>query len=180
MTRTTLSPSNPQRASSPDWPASGLPEHWMDSLFERMEGFYGAKFANAWAGTNRHAMKRMWAIELATMSRDELAQGVKALRTHEWPPTLPEFLNMCKPPVNFDAALYEAAQQMRLRADGRDTWSNPAFYWAAMKVGDFDMINQPHGALIKRFTDALSSRQSLRRITSRRQRSLEVATSTTR
>lgn len=156
MTQTTLSPSNHQRVSSPDWPANGLPEHWMDSLFERMEGFYGAKFANAWAGTNRHGMKRMWAIELATMSREELARGVKALRTHEWPPTLPEFLGMCKPPVNYDAALYEATQQLRLRAEGKDVWSNPAFFWAAVKVGEYDMLNTGHGQLIKRFVMALN------------------------
>ncbi|NSX05065.1 hypothetical protein [Cupriavidus gilardii] len=155
MTPTTLSPSKPQRASSADWPAAALPEHWIDSLFERLEGFYGAKFANAWAGTSRAAMRRLWAIELATLGRDELAFGVKALRTLAWPPTLPEFIALCRPPVNYDAALYEATQQLRLRGEGKDQWTNPAFYWAAVKVGEFDMLNLSHSALIKRYSAAL-------------------------
>lgn len=155
MTQMTPSPSKPQRVSSPDWPANALPEHWMNSLFERMEAYYGAKFANAWAGTDRKSMKRVWAMELAGLTGEELRVGVMALKTLEWPPTLPEFMRVCRPPLNYDAALYEATQQLRLRAEGKDEWSNPAFYWAAIKIGDFDMLNLSHAILIKRFSAAL-------------------------
>lgn len=150
-----LTPSMLQPAASTDWPENAVPESWIDSLFARMSAMYGAKFADLWRGTDLAVVRRLWGVELASVSRDELKAGVDALTKRPFPPTLPEFLSLCRPPVNYDAALYEAAQQMRLRADGRDEWSNPAFYWAAVRVGDFDMLNLPHGALIKRFTAAL-------------------------
>lgn len=150
-----LTPSMLSPAASTDWPQDAVPESWIDSLFARMSGLYGAKFADLWRGTDLSVVRRLWGTELTTVTRDELKRGVDGLRNRPFPPTLPEFLALCKPPVNYDAALYEAAQQMRLRADGKDEWSNPAFYWAAVKVGDFDMLNLPHGALIKRFTAAL-------------------------
>lgn len=150
-----LTPSMLQPAASTDWPENAVPESWIDSLFARMSAMYGAKFADLWRGTDLAVVRRLWGVELASVSRDELKAGVDALVKRPFPPTLPEFLALCRPPVNYDAALYEAAQQMRLRADGRDEWSSPAFYWAAVKVGDFDMLNLPHGALIKRFTAAL-------------------------
>lgn len=128
----------------------------MESLFVRMESYYGAKFANAWAGVDRRAMKRQWAMDLWGLRDEELRAGVVALKSHAFPPTLPEFLAMCRPPLNVDAALYEATQQLRLRAEGRDEWSNPAIYWAALKIGEFDMLNLSHSALLKRFGDALA------------------------
>ncbi|WP_349609101.1 hypothetical protein [Cupriavidus sp. DF5525] len=144
-------------ASSADWPAGAIPESWVDSLFARMSGMYGSKFADLWRGTDLPSVRRLWGKELASLSRDELRRGSDALLGRPFPPTLPEFVSLCRPGINVDAALYEAAQQLRLRAEGKDEWTNPAIYWAAMKVGEFDMLNLSHGALLKRFGAALDT-----------------------
>ncbi|RWA55317.1 hypothetical protein AU476_07355 [Cupriavidus sp. UYMSc13B] len=103
----------------------------MDSLFALMSGTYGSKFADLWRGTDLAAVRRLWGRKLATLSRDELRRGSDALMGRPFPPTLPEFVALCRPGINVDAALYEATQQLRLRAEGKDEWSNPAIYWAA-------------------------------------------------
>jgi hypothetical protein len=44
---------------------------------------------------------------------------------------------------------------VRKRQHGRDVWSNPAIYWAATKVGEFDMISQSFSSIKPRFESAL-------------------------
>ena len=34
-----------------------VPLHWVESLFERMHGYYGAKFAQQWQGTDNATVK---------------------------------------------------------------------------------------------------------------------------
>lgn len=154
--QTTPSPSKPQRAASPDWPQNALPAHWIDSLLTKFEIYYGDKFHRQWANVPRDAMRKQWAIDLGELTGEELKAGVEALKRQEWPPTLPEFIGLCKPTLNVDAALYEAVEQIRKRGEGADQWSKPEIYWAAIKIGDFDLLNMPHGQLIKRFGDALA------------------------
>jgi len=129
----------------------------VDSLFALMSGTYGSKFADLWRGTDLAAVRRLWGKKLATLSRDELRRGSDALMGRPYPPTLPEFVALCRPGINVDAALYEATQQLRLRAEGKDEWSNPAIYWAALMVGEFEMLNLSHAALLKRFSAALDT-----------------------
>lgn len=150
-----LRPSMLQPGSSSNWPEGAIPEAWIDSLFTRMIGMYGSKFADLWRGTDLQSVRRIWGTELATLSRAELKLGAESLRNRPFPPTLPEFVALCRPPVNYDAALYESARQIRLRIEGKDEWPNPAFYWAALKVGEFDMMNLGHAPLLRRFTAAL-------------------------
>lgn len=149
-TSSTLTP-----AKSADWPDGAVPESWIDSLFAKMLAFYGSKFSDLWRGADLQQVRRTWGCELSTLTRQELKQGVEALRSRPFPPTLPEFVALCHPPINYDAALYEATHQLRARAEGKDQWSNPAFYWAAIRIGEFDMLNTGHAALIKRFSTAL-------------------------
>ena len=150
-----LTPSTLQPAASTDWPANAVPESWIDSLFTRMSGSYGSKFADLWRGTDLASVRILWGTELAHLSRDELRVGVEALRRRPFPPTLPEFISLCQPAMNVDAAIYEAVEQLRAREFGKDVWSDPAIYWAAVKVGIFEMLNQPHSQLKPRFEDAI-------------------------
>jgi hypothetical protein len=120
-----------------------------------MELSYGEKFSRQWGNLDPHKMKRFWAAELGQLTPDQLKVGVAAMRKAEWPPTLPEFVAMCNPPTNYSAALYEAIEQMQKREEGRDQWSDPAFFWAAIKIGNFDLRSLPHKDLLKRFTDAM-------------------------
>ncbi|OUE47318.1 hypothetical protein BZY94_06350 [Burkholderia territorii] len=85
-----------------------------------------------------------------------ISDGLKVCRkSYDWPPSLTEFLKACKPQINVDAAIYEAIEQMRKRQHGKDVWSNPAIYWAAVKVGEFDMVSQTFSSIKPRFESAL-------------------------
>jgi hypothetical protein len=128
----------------------------ISTLFEKMTTFYGSKFLDMWRGTDMSLVRRMWAVELAQLTNAELKRGSSTLISRQFPPTLPEFVLLCRPKVNLDAALDEAMTQMNNRANGaQDTWTDPAFYWAAAKIGFWDMQQLSRDALLKRFTAAL-------------------------
>lgn len=131
----------------------------MDHLFNRLDGAYPNRWRSSFPSNQAIAnWAESWAeaFEEVGLKFDEVKAGLKRCRTkYDWPPSVAEFIKACRPPVNYDAALYEACQQLRLRADGKDQWTNPAFFWAAVKVGEFDMLNTGHGQLIKRFAAAL-------------------------
>lgn len=146
-----LTPSTSTPAASTDWPAAAVPESWIDSLFTRMIGMYGSKFADLWRGTDLQSVRRLWASELFSLTREELKLGVAMLHTRAFPPTLPEFMGLCRPPLNIDAALYEAVEQLRARKEGADVWTDPAIYWAGIKVGVTEMLSQSHSQLKPRF-----------------------------
>jgi hypothetical protein len=154
MTSTNLTPSTSKPTASTEWPATAVPETWIDALFERMAASYGSKFADLWRGVDINSVRRLWGIELAKVTREEWKHGVDSLVTRPFPPTLPEFVALCRPPFNLDAAVYEACEQMRNRTQGTDTWSSPAIFWAAVKVGHHDMVTLAHSAIKARFGKA--------------------------
>ncbi len=119
--------------------SSALPEAWIDRLFARFEGMYGAKFAAAWQNCDLRNVKAVWAEDLGGYSGQEIAAGIAKCRELDWPPTLPEFLKACRPPIDYHAALLEAIEQMARRESGRDQWTHPAIFWASVKVGAFDL-----------------------------------------
>lgn len=133
-----MQPKNLSLATSPP-KSSALPEPWVERLFARFEAMYGARFADAWKGCNLSHVKSVWAEELGGFSREELAAGAARCRLKDWPPTLPEFMKLCRPSIDFHAALIEAVEQMARRESGRDHWSHPAIYWAAVKIGAYDL-----------------------------------------
>jgi hypothetical protein len=139
------------------WPDRALPEEWIKSLFSRMTNVYGVKFLDQWAGIDPDAVKREWAVDLAGLSDDQLRAGVLGLRTRPWPPTLPEFIALCCPPVDPSVAFYEAAEQGARRDRGEpDVWSSPAVYWAWIRVGRREVATQPYAAVKGRWDKALA------------------------
>lgn len=138
-------------------PALGI--SLMDHLFNRLDGAYPNRWRAAFATDQAIAnWRESWAesFEAVRLTPDEVKAGLNRCRAKlDWPPSIAEFIKACRPPVNYDAALYEACQQLRLRSEGKDEWTNPAFFWAAVKVGEYDMLNVSHGQLIKRFAAAL-------------------------
>jgi hypothetical protein len=144
--------------STDSWPAGAIPQTWVESLFKKMAFTYGTRFADQWRGIDPVGVKRHWAEALGVLTKDELTRGVMSLGTRDWPPTLPEFLKLCKPVVDPIAAYHEAAEQGALRERGEpDTWSSPAVFWAWMKVGRVAFAQVPYAMLKGRWEAALTA-----------------------
>ncbi len=89
--------------------------------------------------------------------------GIKnCRRMFDWPPSLPEFLRACRPHLEADVAFFEAVRGMQARAKGGvGTWSHPAIFYAAIAVGQYDMMNQAYQQLENRWNKALASQLAL-------------------
>lgn len=129
----------------------------MDRLFRRLIAFYGTKFSDAYAGLELGSIKEIWGEELSSYSIPEINRGVEACRSLKWPPTLPEFLSACRPPINAPMAYHEATQNLVLRKDGKHpAYSHPAIYWAACDIGMWDLEHTPSRFMEARWAACLS------------------------
>ena len=123
-----------------------LPDAWIERLFGRLEGLYGAKFHDAWRGTDTENVKRTWAEKLGGFADrpEALKAALDACDDKPWPPTLPEFRALCTPMAEDlglptpDAAYREAAL-----ADKDHRWSHPVVYAAAQATGLFELRTLP-------------------------------------
>lgn len=86
----------PSTFKRPDWPLDALPQHWVEALFSKMAAFYGSRFAAMWTGVNVAEVQKAWAIELGKLSREQLKAGSDSLTALPKPPTLPEFVALCR------------------------------------------------------------------------------------
>lgn len=75
-----------------------LPDAWITRLFKRIEALYGSKFLDMWRGTDMENMKATWAEKLGGFADqpDALRGALEALDSRPWPPTLPEFIILCR------------------------------------------------------------------------------------
>lgn len=123
-------------STSTEWPEQALPQEWVERLFEKMLYEYGAKFSNQWGGLRPEQMLRHWAVRLYGLTRAELKTGMAALEGREWPPTVPEFVKLCKPAVDPLRAYHEALAGLAAREHGEvGQWSHPAIFHAAVRIG---------------------------------------------
>lgn len=149
--------SNAPSTTSTDWPANALPARWIERLFEEMALTYGRKFRDQWGDADPNALKRHWAVKLAGLSGEEIKRGVVALPGRDWPPTLPEFLKLCRPGIDPVVAWYEAVNGCEARERGEmGEWSHPAIFWAAQAVGPYDIRNKGFSVMRERWTAALA------------------------
>ena len=130
---------------------SALPDTWTEKLFQKMEDRYGDLWATRYGSFPRSRVKQTWAEDLGDLTGEEVARGVAACRSAKFPPTLPEFRALCRPPIDFEIAFHEAIQQMSAREFGNDRWSSPAIFWAAVTIGAFDLRNGSWPSLEKRW-----------------------------
>lgn len=139
-----------------------LPVEWVDRLFSRMAACYGARFVDQWRDFDQATLKAAWAEELAGYTGTEIKRGLDGMKGRPWPPTLPEFMLLCRPLADARAEWAEAREQMalRLRGAGGDRWSRPEVYWAAVAVGNYDL--QLHGweTIRSRWENALATAKS--------------------
>lgn len=107
-----------------------------------MEDRYGDQWAQKFGSVPTHRMAATWAKDLADMSGAEIARGIDACKDSRFPPGLADFRSMCRPQLDYSSSLLEAIEQMQRRAMNDDAWSHPAIYWAAAKIGSFDLLNR--------------------------------------
>lgn len=82
---------------------------------------------------------RSWANALSGYRVGEVKAGLLSCRSKPWPPTLPEFLALCRPPPDFEKSFADAQEQVSRRAFNEDVWSNKALYWTAVEFGFHDL-----------------------------------------
>ena len=117
---------------------------------------YGKRFLDQWANVEPDALKAHWAQQLATLNELELKRGLQRLDQCTWPPTLPEFRQLCRAAQDYEAAFYEAVREMHRRRNGLDEWSEPAVFWAAVRMGN-DLGARPYEQLRNRWREAVDS-----------------------
>ena len=76
----------------------------------RMTEIYGHK----WTSTAGETPTELWSTAVTGLSGDEVKRGLSAcLNSSEpWPPSLPQFLGMCRPPRRENAAAYRWQPQL--------------------------------------------------------------------
>lgn len=92
--------------------AESLPMALIDRIFGRFSDYYGAKFLDQWRDHPDQArMKNTWAEKLGGFSTNlnAIKDALDALDDHPFPPTLPEFLTLCR-----NAARRTGTEQLKL------------------------------------------------------------------
>lgn len=135
-----------------------LPASWVERIFDQMWATFGQKFVQQWAGIDPEKLKAHWATKLAGFSTAELKRGVDALEKQKFCPTLPEFMELCRPPIDPLAAYYEAVQGVTARERGDiGEWSHPAIFWASVAIGAHDLKGSTYAAIKQRWENALQA-----------------------
>lgn len=82
-----------------------LPASWVDRIFYRMQGLYGSLWLQRWktgeinadgADLGLLSAKAVWAEALAGVSGEAISAAITACQAISLPPTLPEFLSLCR------------------------------------------------------------------------------------
>lgn len=136
---------------------NAIPDSWIDALFAKMSALYGNKFADMWRESNMQSVKSVWAQELSKLTREQMARGANSLINQEWPPSLPQFIKMCRIEIDPIKAYYEALNGALARESGlMGEWSHPAVFWSMVAVGAFDIKNQTYSNIKARWESALA------------------------
>lgn len=132
----------------------GLGISLMDHLFNRLDGLYPnrwrASFSNDQAVLN---WRESWseAFDDERITPRDVSAGIKTCRkTYDWPPSLPEFLKACRPPIDYERLYIGASNAV---TDGR--WQSKLAYWSAQSVGVFEVRNEPYKRMESRWKKAV-------------------------
>jgi hypothetical protein len=123
-----------------------------DLVVSELRLLYGSKFAQAWEGLTPREVKDSFNQKLAGFTEAEARVGLVACLGRDWPPTLPEFMRLCRPWMDPEAAFHEAVAGMAARKRGeKGVWSHPAIFHAAVAVGTHDLLNCGYAVLRSRW-----------------------------
>ena len=90
-----------------------LPDSWVERIFDRMQGLYGSLWVDRWRSgetVERNGRqfdrgllnaKATWAQEMGGFADqpERIARALESCRHRNMPPTLPEFLSLCRDQV---------------------------------------------------------------------------------
>lgn len=133
-----------------------LDNRLIEKIFQTMEDRYGTLWAARYGAMPRERVKRTWAEDLADVTPAELADGLRRCRDVKFPPTLPEFRELCRISNDHEAAYWHAVTQMANRDRGVDQWASPAVFWAAVRMWP-ELRSQPYAAIKRRWAATLDS-----------------------
>ena len=132
----------------------------VEHILHEMKMLFGNLFEKQWQDADFSEMTAFWERKLAGFNRDELRRGFKALETLKYPPTLPEFMQLCRPPIDPVKAYYEAVKGVQERRSGRKgQWSHPAIFWTAASMSH-DLLNLSYTSVKAAFEKRLSEELS--------------------
>jgi hypothetical protein len=142
--------------SAEPWPSTGHSIDPVEDLFNKMQALYGAKFLEQWKDINLDALRQHWGSALDKMTPQQVQRGMASLELLDLPPTLPQFIKLCKPELDPQAAYLEAVVGIAAREQGDiGQWSDPAIYWATTAIGAFDLKTRPYAQIRRRWESAL-------------------------
>lgn len=146
---------------------TGLQESAIQRLFSRMGRMYLTKWTHSFKGDQDI---KNWALE---WSQEFVRHGIApqmvmtaiercVVEYVDWPPSLPQFIAMCRPKVDYEQAFHDAVRQMHKRqlADPADPdhWPMPAVYWAAVDFGQYELRQASYGQAAARWKRLLDKR----------------------
>jgi len=128
----------------------------IEGIFECMRLMYGKRFYDCWGTIDPQKLQNHWMDGLQEYSLNELKRGIDALKSVDWPPTLPEFKKLCRRPVNALEAYHEALIGLQARMQLKPfAWSHPAIFWAASRLS-YDLMTQTHSVMRTRWESELN------------------------
>lgn len=132
-------------------------------LFNKFDAYYPAKFRAAFTCAEQTSnWLEAWAEALAdqeiSFQQVKLALELCISKKLEWPPSLPEFIDLCKPKINHEVSWYNACVELCNRENGSaENWKHPAVFWAAMDVSAFDLRRLSYSQIKSRWIAALDA-----------------------
>ncbi|EEO27837.1 hypothetical protein [Oxalobacter paraformigenes] len=124
----------------------------VEALFSEFEALYGSRFADMWRHTDVARVKSLWAKALAGLTGREIRAGLAGCGSRPWPPSLPEFLTLCRPEADAERAFSLAQELVSRRFSGEDVWPDRALYWAAVAFGFYDLRSMSWAAAKNRWS----------------------------
>lgn len=77
-----------------------LPPAWVERIFKRITGIFGSQKVGAmWSDADMAEVKELWAEQLGRFKPESIGAALQRLIDsggNGWPPTLPEFVELCR------------------------------------------------------------------------------------
>ena len=126
-------------------------------LFDQLSLTYANKFTNQYKHMDLERVQEHWCRAMKGYTPRELKLGISKLGKTDWPPTLVEFLKLCRHPVDSMKAYYEAIEGFAKRSMGEEyTYSHPAIFYAASNLY-FDLTHKTYSEIKERWASALDT-----------------------